>query len=115
VSSRQYSRPPEPLTRPRATPGEEPPGPVPIYWKPSVIKMNVRTHLILILTLLAVAGALQAADHKEALMEPEHHRAQWMADGSYGVMVHYFPAPSGDSPEARTADFSRMIDGFECT
>jgi len=41
------------------------------------------------------------------------HRAQWLADGTFGVMVHYLFAPKGDTPEARTADFNRIVDSFD--
>ena len=41
------------------------------------------------------------------------HRAEWMAEGSYGIMVHYFPTPHGKTPEELTADFNRQIDLFD--
>lgn len=52
-----------------------------------------------------------AADTASA--KPEHHRAKWMADGSYGVMVHYLMAPGGETAEAKTAELNRIIDGFD--
>jgi hypothetical protein len=46
-------------------------------------------------------------------METKSHRAQWMVDGSYGVMTHYLLSPGGETPEARTAELNRIIDGFD--
>ena len=69
--------------------------------------MNVEILRIVALTgvLLLAAGALPAEQAK--------NRAAWMAEGSYGVMVHYLITPRGDTPEARAADFNRTIDGFD--
>ncbi len=41
------------------------------------------------------------------------HRAAWLADGSYGLMVHYLISPAGDTAEAKTAEFDRIVDGFD--
>jgi len=41
------------------------------------------------------------------------HRAAWLAEGSYGLMVHYLISPPGDTPEARTAEFDRIVNGFD--
>lgn len=41
------------------------------------------------------------------------HRAQWMADGSYGMMVHYLITPSGSTQEEKTADLNRIVNGFD--
>ncbi len=41
------------------------------------------------------------------------HRAAWMARGSYGIMVHYLITPAGDTPPARTAEFDRIVNGFD--
>ncbi|MDO8587437.1 MAG: alpha-L-fucosidase [Armatimonadota bacterium] len=46
-------------------------------------------------------------------MKPAHHRAKWMADGSYGVMVHYLLSPAGETLEAKTAELNRIIDAFD--
>ena len=40
-------------------------------------------------------------------------RAEWLAEGSYGVMVHYFPTPMGNTPSELTADFNRKLDAFD--
>jgi len=40
------------------------------------------------------------------------HRADWLAEGSFGLMVHYLIAPAGDTEEARTAEFNRIVEGF---
>lgn len=41
------------------------------------------------------------------------NRAAWMAEGSYGVMVHYLITPAGETPDAKTAEFNRVVDGFD--
>ena len=41
------------------------------------------------------------------------HRAAWMAEGSYGVMVHYLITPPGDTPADKTANLNRIVDGFD--
>jgi hypothetical protein len=41
------------------------------------------------------------------------HRADWMAAGSYGVMVHYLVTPRGESRAEKTADFNRIVDAFD--
>ena len=41
------------------------------------------------------------------------HRADWMAEGSYGVMVHYLVTPRGESRVEKTADFNRVVDAFD--
>ena len=41
------------------------------------------------------------------------HRADWMAAGSYGVMVHYIVSPGGESRAEKTADFNRVVDAFD--
>ena len=41
------------------------------------------------------------------------NRAEWMAKGSYGLMVHYLNTPKGNTEEERTADFNRIVDSFD--
>lgn len=41
------------------------------------------------------------------------HRAYWLAEGSFGIMVHYLIGPSGTTPEEKTADFDRIVSGFD--
>lgn len=40
------------------------------------------------------------------------NRAQWMAEGSYGVMIHYLVGPEGQTPEEKTASLNKTIDEF---
>jgi hypothetical protein len=39
--------------------------------------------------------------------------AAWMAQGTFGVMTHYLPQPSGANPAERTADLNRLADQFD--
>jgi hypothetical protein len=55
-----------------------------------------------------VTGALSS----EAQPVSTEHRAAWLAEGSYGIMVHYLISPPGETPEARAAEFDRIVDGF---
>jgi hypothetical protein len=41
------------------------------------------------------------------------HPAEWMSQGTFGVMMHYLIAPPGDSHAARTAEFNRIVDAFD--
>ena len=41
------------------------------------------------------------------------HRAAWMAEGGYGVMVHYLIGPTGDTPAAKTESLNRIVNGFD--
>jgi hypothetical protein len=43
----------------------------------------------------------------------QKHRAEWMSQGSFGLMVHYLVSPAGNTPEEKTADFNRTVDGFD--
>jgi hypothetical protein len=45
--------------------------------------------------------------------ETTPHRTDWMSQGSFGLMVHYLITPTGDSDAARTAEFDRIVDGFD--
>jgi hypothetical protein len=40
-------------------------------------------------------------------------RARWLAEGSYGVMVHYLVSPEGKTPAEKTKALNRIIDGFD--
>ncbi len=42
-----------------------------------------------------------------------NHPADWLARGTYGVMVHYLLAPQGQTPEAKTKELNRIIDSFD--
>jgi hypothetical protein len=41
------------------------------------------------------------------------NRAAWMAQGTYGMMVHYLLRPTGETPEERTADLNRTVGSFD--
>lgn len=41
------------------------------------------------------------------------NRADWMAEGSFGVMTHYLISPAGDTPQARTVELNRIVDNFD--
>ncbi len=56
-----------------------------------------------------LAGAMAG----ESKVTGSENRAQWMAEGSYGIMAHYLVTPRGDSPEEKTADLNRIINGFD--
>lgn len=39
-------------------------------------------------------------------------RAHWLAEGRFGIMVHYLISPPGDSTEARAGAFNETVNGF---
>ena len=41
------------------------------------------------------------------------HPADWMAEGSYGVMTHYLITPEGQTEEEKTAAFNKTVDNFD--
>ena len=41
------------------------------------------------------------------------NKAAWMAQGTYGMMVHYLIKPQGNTPEEKTADLNRTVDNFD--
>lgn len=43
----------------------------------------------------------------------DEHRAAWLSEASYGLMVHYLISPPGDTPEAQTAEFNRLVSVFD--
>jgi len=46
-------------------------------------------------------------------MQNTGHRAQWLAEGGYGIMVHYLISPPGDSDQERHDAFCSTVDGFD--
>jgi hypothetical protein len=36
-----------------------------------------------------------------------------LAEGTYGVMVHYLVVPKGNTPEEKTCELNRIVDGFD--
>jgi alpha-L-fucosidase len=67
--------------------------------------------------LFALALCCTAAPNRglaqEDNMTAAPHRADWMHEGSYGIMVHYLISPAGDTDEKRTAGLNRIVDGFD--
>ena len=72
--------------------------------------MKTATSCVTLLATLLIASAAQAAEDS---MTRKSNRAEWMAKGSYGIMVHYLISPQGDSAEARTAAFDQIVAGFK--
>lgn len=50
---------------------------------------------------------------KRGKTDMKPHKAQWMADGSYGMMVHYIVGPNGNTLEEKTASLNQIIEGFD--
>lgn len=46
-------------------------------------------------------------------MTQDSHRTDWMAQGSFGLMVHYLISPAGETDAERTAAFNATVDGFD--
>ncbi len=65
---------------------------------------------------VSIAGPIASADEPAAkALRPDGtpNPAAWMAQGTYGVMTHYLPQPSGASQAEQTADFNRLADQFD--
>jgi len=70
--------------------------------------------VVAILLLMWVSEAASAqVDIKIVKPDGSPNRAAWMAQGSYGMMVHYLMKPQGSSAEERTADLNRTVDSFD--
>lgn len=41
------------------------------------------------------------------------NKAAWMAQGGYGIMVHYLVRPEGTTPDEKTADLNRIVNQFD--
>ena len=68
---------------------------------------------LILLLICLVQRCATCADGKVADVTSSSHRADWMAQGTHGVMVHYLITPKGHSAEEKAADFNRTIDGFD--
>ncbi len=66
---------------------------------------------------IALLGILAVVEGQEVAhtisLEPPESRAAWMPRGTFGVMTHYLVTPQGDTPEAKTADFNRIVEQFD--
>ncbi len=69
---------------------------------------------LLVLAFLAASVAL-AAPPVISKQRPDGtpNRAAWMAEGRFGLMVHYLPLPPGGSREERQAWVDRTVDAFD--
>lgn len=41
------------------------------------------------------------------------HRAEWMHQGSFGIMVHWLISPPGNTDEEKAEAFNRTVEGFD--
>ena len=70
--------------------------------------------LTLALALLAASVALAAPPViSKQLPDGTVNRAAWMAEGRFGMMVHYLPLPPAGSREERQAAADRIVDAFD--
>lgn len=65
------------------------------------------------LVLLGAAAVSGATPVKTVKPDGTPNRAAWMAQASFGVMTHYLVTPKGATPQERTADLNRIVDGFD--
>ncbi len=77
------------------------------------MKQTTRICTASLLLLSAAASASAQVDVKTVKPDGTPNRAAWMAQGSYGVMVHYLMKPQGNTAEERTADLNRTVDNFD--
>lgn len=65
------------------------------------------------LNVVAVAIVLLASLASGCNQSGPTHRAARMAEGSYGVMVHYLISPPGATPAAKTEGLNQIVNGFD--
>ncbi len=77
--------------------------------------MTAFTRLIALAFL--VAGIAPAAPPVISKIKPDGvpNRAAWMAEGRFGMMVHYLPTPPPGSREERQVAADRIVDAFDLT
>jgi alpha-L-fucosidase len=68
---------------------------------------------VILLLVSCGQGPAAVGDETVTAANSSSHRADWMAQGSYGVMVHYLITPRGQDAAGKAADFNRTIDGFD--
>ncbi len=62
---------------------------------------------------LAALPSVASGQEQGDSIRPTSYQAEWMYEGSYGLMVHYLITPEGSTPEARTEAFNRVVNGFD--
>lgn len=75
--------------------------------------MRILKQVLLILTTLATVWVSLPCLAGNGGKQVAVNRAQWMADGTLGMMVHYLITPPGNTPDERTATFNKIIDSFD--
>ncbi len=65
------------------------------------------------LTVASRAGAEERIPAQATRPDGSPNRAEWMAQGGYGIMTHYLLKPQGATPEELTADLNRIVDAFD--
>lgn len=77
------------------------------------MKETTRSSTASLLFLLAAGSACAQVDIKTVKPDGAPNKAAWMAQGTYGMMVHYLMKPQGNTPEEKTADLNRTVDNFD--
>jgi hypothetical protein len=76
-------------------------------------KTVTRALTIVTMSILAVSSAFAQTPIRTVKPDGSPNRAAWMARGGFGLMTHYLITPKGSSPQERTADLNRIVDGFD--
>ncbi|YCM46675.1 hypothetical protein V2O64_11655 [Verrucomicrobiaceae bacterium 227] len=73
-----------------------------------------RQKLVAMVAFALIAGSA-FAESGIKLLKPDgtQNKAAWMAQGGYGMMVHYLISPKGNTPAEKTADLNRIVDQFD--
>jgi hypothetical protein len=75
--------------------------------------------LSMVLLCLSISSVVFGADDVMQKPRPPQstserpHRADWLANGSFGMMTHYLPYPKGNTQTERAADLDRIVDSFD--
>ena len=75
--------------------------------------MNRAIYKAVMVFVLIASAASAAVSIKTIKPDGTPNKAVWMAQGRYGIMVHYLVRPQGNTPAEKTADLNRIVDQFD--
>lgn len=83
--------------------------------KSSLNKYNCIGNGISLVLFLAVVCSATSRGEEPAKQSTDKkpNRAEWMAEGTYGVMTHYLIAPPGATSEEKTSAFNKTVEAFD--
>ena len=77
------------------------------------MKKPLQTSIVGMVFLVMASSALAQVSIETVKPDGTANKAAWMAQGTYGMMVHYLIKPEGNTPGEKTADLNRTVDNFD--